>query len=64
MNDVDTRIDARADARHPEQRLASGSTGYRKPTLARLGRWNLFTRTGSFAAGEDEGSGFFQFEVR
>ena len=59
-----TRIDGHEERRAREERLDCRVGAYRKPTLRRLGAWNVFTRSGSFSPGEDEDSGFFQFEVR
>ena len=57
-----TRIDVPEDGRTSVP--AGAHDAYRKPTLRRLGAWNLFTRNPSGGVGEDPDSGFFQFEVR
>jgi hypothetical protein len=42
---------------------ASQAASYHKPTLRRLGAWNLFTRQGSPSTVDNDGeTGFFEFD--
>jgi len=58
-----TRIDVPEDGRTSVP--AGAHDAYRKPTLRRLGAWNLFTRqtTGLGTTDEEGGSGFFEFGI-
>jgi hypothetical protein len=47
----------------PNGNEPSMSPSYRKPTLRRLGAWNLFTRQGSPSTVDNGGeTGFFEFD--
>ena len=58
-----TRIDVPEDGRPGVP--AGAPDAYRKPTLRRLGQWNLFTRqTTGLGTSDDTGdSGFFEFNL-
>ena len=61
---MNTRIEVHEDRHGGTECLVGRPDAYRKPSLRRLGAWNVFTRNNSFSEGENPAEGFFQFEVR